>query len=138
MKKKLPLSAPTHLTTPNNHNKLIGNDGEKKACHFLTKNNYEIISRNWRKRIGEIDIIALQKDVIVFVEVKTYPRGTCSALNYSLNKRKQKKIIETSKYFLNLFRQYNEHYIRYDVILVDFPQFEPIHHIENAFIEDEN
>lgn len=135
MKKTLPLNAPSPLTI---HNKKIGYEGENRACQFLIEHNYKVIERNWRKRMGEIDIIALHNNFIVFIEVKTYPKGTFTTLSHSLNKNKQKKIIETSKYFLNLYRQYNEQYIRYDVILVDFPHYEPIYHIEHAFIENEN
>jgi len=55
----------------------VGADGEKIAVKFLKKKSYKIIERNWcnkkGKRIGEIDIIAQEKDrdMLIFVEVKT-------------------------------------------------------------------
>lgn len=51
--------------------KQIGNSGEDLACKFLKKNGYQIVERNYRIRGGEIDIIAKDKETLVFVEVKT-------------------------------------------------------------------
>ncbi|MDD3149519.1 MAG: YraN family protein [Candidatus Gastranaerophilales bacterium] len=54
------------------NNKITGNLGEQLAADFLIKNGYKIIERNWHfSRIGEVDIIAMHKDTLIFVEVKT-------------------------------------------------------------------
>lgn len=54
------------------NNREFGNKGEDIACEYLIKNGYEIIERNKHfSRFCEIDIIAKQKDTLVFVEVKT-------------------------------------------------------------------
>ena len=45
--------------------------GEKIACEFLVKNGYDIVEKNYRCSIGEIDIIAKQTDTLVFIEVRT-------------------------------------------------------------------
>ncbi|OGN99311.1 MAG: hypothetical protein A2Y90_03985 [Chloroflexi bacterium RBG_13_52_12] len=45
--------------------------GEKIACDFLAKNGYEIIETNYRCRDGEVDIIAKQQGMLVFIEVRT-------------------------------------------------------------------
>ena len=52
-------------------NKSTGKIGEDIASEFLKKKGYQIIERNWGNKWGEIDIIAKDKDIIVFVEVKT-------------------------------------------------------------------
>ncbi|MCR4880668.1 MAG: YraN family protein [bacterium] len=53
------------------NNKEKGNLGETLAAQYLEKSGYEIIERNWHySRLGEIDIIALDRDTLVFVEVK--------------------------------------------------------------------
>jgi putative endonuclease len=49
----------------------IGRYGEDRAANFLEDRGYEIIDRNWRSQIGEIDLVARDKDRLVFVEVKT-------------------------------------------------------------------
>lgn len=115
--------------------KITGNDGENRACTFLENNGYKIVARNFRKCQGEIDIIAVKNDVLVFVEVKTLPNGTSELLSHVLDKRKQKRIIKTSKCFLSIYRQYSNNYIRFDVIVMDMPGLPDIYHIENAFSE---
>ena len=54
-----------------NHNQNIGKWGEDIAAEHLTQHNYEIIKRNVRTPYGEIDIVARQGDITIFVEVKT-------------------------------------------------------------------
>lgn len=113
----------------------IGSSGEDKAVAFLEMSGYEIISRNWRTRYGEIDIIARIKDILVFAEVKTLPSGELETLSHELNLRKQKRIVETAKFFLAKHRQYSMDRIRFDVLVVDMPALDPVFHIENAFSE---
>ena len=115
--------------------KSIGKAGEEKAARYLIEKGYSIVARNWQTRFGEIDIIAVLNDVLVFAEVKTLPNGNADLLSHVLDGRKQKKIIETSKRFLANNRQYSKHYIRYDVIVVDMPSLPAVYHIENAFSE---
>lgn len=117
------------------HNKVVGKEGEDKASLYLQNNNYKIIFRNWKTKFGEIDIIAQKDDLLVFVEVKTLPNGGIETLSRLVNKTKQKKILETTKCFLEKYRQYSNSLIRFDVIVVDMPGFHSVHHIENAFME---
>ena len=112
-----------------------GFDGEDKACAYLIANGYEIIDRNYYTRFGEIDIIARKDKFLVFVEVKSLPHGDIDTLSYVLNKKKQQKIIKTSKCYLLNHRQYNYEYIRYDVLAIDVPVLDPVYHIENDFSE---
>ncbi len=116
-------------------NRSVGNDGENRAALFLESRGYTIIARNWRTRFGEIDIIAQKSDLLVFAEVKTLPSGGLETLAHELNLRKQKRIIETSKFFLAKHRQYNNSKIRFDVLAIDVPELEPVYHIEDAFSE---
>ena len=115
--------------------KAIGSDGGDKAVAFLVSGGYEIVSRNWRTKRGEIDIIAKKDGVLVFVEVKTLPSGNLETLSHELDLRKQKRIIETAKFFLLSNRKYNDSKIRFDVLVVDMPGFAPVYHIQDAFAE---
>ena len=115
--------------------KLTGNQGEKRASAYLESKGFEIIERNWRTNRGEIDIIAVKNDIIVFVEVKTLPNGTLDMIQRELNYQKRQRIIKTSKRFLLKHREYNNSYVRFDVIVIDMPGFESVYHIENAFSE---
>ncbi|QTQ11464.1 YraN family protein [Treponema parvum] len=112
---------------------VLGKNGEDRAALYLEQHGFTILDRNWRARSGEIDIIALKEETIVFVEVKTLPSGVISTLEHELNRRKQKRITETAKRFLAINRKYNNRFIRFDVIVVDMPGFPPVYHMENAF-----
>ena len=113
----------------------MGDYGEDKAADYLSGLGYSIVARNFRSRRGELDIVASKEDFLVFVEVKTLPGGDCDVLSHELNLKKQRRIIETSKFFLLNHRQYNNSKIRYDVIVVDMPGFDSVYHIQDAFSE---
>lgn len=114
--------------------KKVGILGEQKAVEFLETKKYRILKQNFRCPYGEIDIIAKDKDTIVFVEVKTrrttnYGRGM-EAVNYS----KRQKIKKTALYFLseNTHRYSN---LRFDVldVFIDSQGGFYFEHIQNAF-----
>lgn len=115
--------------------KQTGNFGEDRAAEFLLRNGYEIVVRNFRTNQGEIDIIVKKGEYIVFVEVKTLPKGNLEFLSHVLDGRKQKRIVKTAKRFLAINRQYSNSYIRFDVIVIDMPGLPQVYHIENAFAE---
>ena len=115
--------------------RIIGNEGENRAAAFLEAKGFSIIERNWRTKGGEIDIIAVKNDILAFVEVKTLPNGTSDMIQRELNYQKRQRIIKTSKRFLLKHREYNNSYVRFDVIVIDMPGLEPVYHIENAFSE---
>jgi len=109
-----------------------GRDGETVAASFLEEKGMEILERNFRFSRGEVDIIAIDGETIVFVEVKTWAAYGIDALEQALDRKKQRKIIETSKYFLALNRKYKYMAIRFDVIFIS-PQ--GITHLASAFTE---
>ena len=115
--------------------KETGQKGEERAAQYLIEKGYEILERNWRTKTGEIDIIAKKAATLVFVEVKTLPNGTSDMIQRELNYQKRQRIIKTSKRFLLKHREYNNSYVRFDVIVIDMPGLEPVYHIENAFSE---
>ena len=115
-----------------------GRAGEEAAASFLEQKGMKVLERNFRSRTGEVDIIALDKDpngnqeTLVFVEVKAWSTYGIDALEQSLNAKKRHKIIETSKYFLSLHREYRYMAIRFDVIFIS-P--DGITHLASAFTE---
>ncbi len=80
--------------------KALGKRGEDAAAAFLERHGYEILDRNYRIRQGEIDIVAKEKDRIVFVEVKTRRGTTFGRPSLAVDRRKQKKIIACAKYYM--------------------------------------
>ena len=115
-------------------NQLLGQKGEQQAVEYLLKNNYQIISRNYRYGKSEIDIICSLKDTLVFCEVKSYQSKPLDAVEYRVDKKKQHQIIQGAYGFLNENTQYEGKNIRFDVIIVDFSEY-PVNitHHEAAF-----
>jgi putative endonuclease len=112
----------------------IGRDGEDKAAAALEKAGMQIIARNFRSKYGEVDIIALKEETLIFVEVKTWSVYGIENLQYSISPKKEQRIIETAKYFLAVNRKYSEMTIRFDVIFIS-PKSNGFIHLESAFVE---
>jgi putative endonuclease len=115
-----------------------GREGEARAAVYLETAGLTIIARNVRSKSGEIDLVALDGRTIVFVEVKTWSVYTFDDLSYGMNLQKQRRIIETAKYFLSVHREYNSMAVRFDVVFIS-PAAEQtpekITHIQAAFME---
>ena len=109
-----------------------GRTGEDTAAHFLENKGMKIISRNFRHRGGEVDIIALEGETLIFIEVKTWSVYTIEALEQGLDEKKQRRIIETAKYFLSVHREYRYMAVRFDVIFITS---KGITHLASAFTE---
>ena len=109
-----------------------GRDGEALAAAYLEKQGIQILERNFRSRKGEVDIIAMEGQTLIFAEVKAWSAYGMDALEHAIDSKKRNKIIETSKYFLSLHRKYRYMPIRFDVIFVS-PQ--GVTHLASAFSE---
>ena len=116
-----------------------GRGGEMRISGYLSDNGWQVLSQNWRTRRGEIDIIAIEADTLVFIEVKTWPYGQSLDLDLVIGYSKQKRIVETAKCFLDTHRQYNGMYVRFDVIFVSSSPVQgellKFHHLKDAFSE---
>ena len=110
----------------------LGRKGEEQAAAALTAAGMEIIAKNVRSKYGEIDIVALDGETVVFVEVKAWSKYGLEDLQYGLDGRKQRKIIKTAKYFLSENREYSNMGIRFDVVFV---KNNSITHLASAFTE---
>lgn len=113
----------------------IGKYGESIAIDYLKSNGYRILNMNFRCKLGEIDIISLYNDIIVFTEVKSrFSRNygnPCDCVNY----KKQKRIITTAEYYISKNSRHN-YFFRFDVIEVFFNTKKDtynINHITDAF-----
>jgi putative endonuclease len=114
------------------HSAGLGKKGEEQAADALEAAGMSIIAKNVRSRHGEIDIVALDGQTIVFIEVKAWSAYGIEELQYSLDLKKQRRIIETAKYFLLSHREYNRMSVRFDVIFVNENR---ITHLASAFTE---
>ncbi len=100
-----------------NSNIPFGRRGEDLAAEHLKKNGYRILERNHRNKLGEMDIIAQEKDTVCFVEVKTR-KGAKSGLPFeSIPAWKQHKLAKTALWYLSA-NGLLEHSARFDVVSV--------------------
>ena len=118
--------------------KTIGDIGEEYAVNYLKKHRYKILSRNYKKRFGEIDIIAEKKGTVAFVEVKTRHENPLTRPFEAVDTKKQEKIYRTSLAYIyenDLDCQY-----RFDVCEVyvnrDTLKLIQINYFDNAFIPE--
>ncbi|MBO5478323.1 MAG: YraN family protein [Clostridia bacterium] len=92
-----------------------GKLGEDLACRYLQNQGYKILERNFKARQGEIDIIAMDKKELVFIEVKTRTNINYGKPVEAVGSKKQKHLIKTVEYYLYSRNLENE-FIRIDVI----------------------
>ena len=97
--------------------KKLGYIGEQVATAYLVKNNYKILLRNFYTKKGEIDIIAEDKNEIVFIEVKTRSSTNYGKPVEAVNALKRKHFYNAAKFYLYKNRQFNR-FVRFDVIEV--------------------
>lgn len=95
----------------------IGKLGEDLATDFLIKQNYKIVERNFECKQGEIDIVAIDKNEVVFVEVKTRTGKTYGAPVDAVDENKKKHLIKSIKYYIYKKNLENA-FIRIDIIEV--------------------
>lgn len=116
-------------------NKLMGDKGESFACNFLKKKKMKILERNFQTALGEIDIIARDKNEIVFVEVKTRSSNKFGEPKESVNEHKQNTIRKVAKIYLKKKNLLDEVNVRFDCVAlwaIDENDFE-VEHFEGAF-----
>ncbi len=110
-----------------------GKEKEKIAEDFLKKKRkYKILDRNYTRKTGEIDIIAKDKDTIVFVEVRSLEGGEIDPLE-TVSVKKRKRIIKTARYYLMEHPEFESLNVRFDFVGIKGSQ---ITHIENVFWEE--
>ena len=95
----------------------IGKKGETVAVHYLKKQGYRIIEQNYRSKAGEIDIIAREKQSLVFVEVKTRSSRSFGSPKWAITPKKQKAISMAALYYLKMTHQ-NDVNARFDVVSI--------------------
>jgi putative endonuclease len=112
---------------------ITGKEGEKIAAAYLKKNGYRIIEINFRCPIGEIDIVAKEKDDLVFVEVKTRKSMELGYPEQAVGIRKQKKMSQLALWYLQK-RKIADTNARFDVVAVTLiPEKNEVKLIKNAF-----
>lgn len=118
------------------HSKEIGEQAEKDAVALLKKNGYKILQKNYRVPFGEVDIIAKDKNILVFVEVKMRNNAGFGLPQEFVDKKKRKKIIAAAISYIKLNNIKNTDF-RFDVVALGNALEKP-EIIKSAFETDGN
>ena len=102
---------------PGREKKELGKRGEELALRFLKRNGYKIVERNYVCKMGEMEIIAQEKDTLVFVEVKTRTSMDFGPPQLAVNPTKQ---MQLSKVALNFLKEKKREDVkaRFDVVAI--------------------
>ncbi|MDD3839627.1 MAG: YraN family protein [Clostridia bacterium] len=117
-----------------NKNKLVGLEGEIIALNYLRKKGYKIIEKNFRCKVGEVDLVCMEGEYLVFVEVKTRSTFRYGRPSDAINYYKQMKYPAIATIFIKMNKMFDTP-VRFDiveVIRVDKDKYE-INLIKNAF-----
>ncbi len=115
--------------------KLLGDAGERQAVRYLKRQGYRILGRQQRSRFGELDIVALDRQQIVFVEVKTRRGASVEEALEAVTPDKQRRIVRAARAWLKERRQL-ERSCRFDVVAViwtDDDRSPTVRHVRHAF-----
>ena len=111
----------------------MGRQGEVIAEAFLREHAYRIVARNFRCRAGEIDLVALDGQTLVFVEVRSRRGTRVGTALESIDGRKQAQVVRVARHFLAR-RGWEDRDARFDVIGVQFDYDPPaVQHVRAAF-----
>lgn len=95
----------------------LGRWGEDRAVAYLQRRGVRIVERNYRCALGEIDIIARERNSLLFIEVKTRRSALFGLPQEAVGPRKQRQLIRTAQWYLKVSRTERLH-PRFDVIAV--------------------
>jgi len=118
------------------NNKEFGSMGERRAEQYLLEKGFRVLSRNYRTKIGEIDLIVMKEKLLVFVEVKTRKTKSYGKGFEAVNVKKQQTLRRVADQFVAYGKDFTKTDLsmRFDVIDVFVQGKEQeITHIENAF-----
>ncbi|MEZ4915789.1 MAG: YraN family protein [Chitinophagales bacterium] len=107
----------------------IGENGEELATNFLLSNGYSVLEKNYRFDRAEIDIIAKNDKLLIFVEVKTRTTDFYGNPEDFLSIAQQKRITKAAQHFIEENNWQKE--IRFDIIAIN--HHNELHHIKDAF-----
>lgn len=115
--------------------KRLGNRGERAALRFLKQQGYTILAKQFQTDLGELDIIALDQETVVFVEVKTRQSDAKGQPFEAVTRQKQSQLTRLASSFLKS-HQLLDRPARFDVVSILWPDDKSkpeITHFKNAF-----
>lgn len=111
----------------------LGARAEELSCRFLLAHGLALITRNYRSRHGEIDLVMRDRDTVVFVEVRMRSRGDFGGAVESIDARKRRRLVATAEHYLQR-REHASTACRFDVVCVNANERnQEIEWIQDAF-----
>lgn len=121
------------MRTMNDERRELGARGERVAEGYLKSRGFRVLERNYRSKLGEIDLVCRDKGSIVFVEVKTRTSVLYGDGMAAVGPRKQQKLRRLAQQYLQEHRLESAE-ARFDVLSVMLVSDEPtVEHVEGAF-----
>ena len=116
----------------------LGERGERVAAGFLKEHGYEILEKNYKCKIGEIDVIARRQGRLVFVEIKTRTSAQFGTPQEAVDLRKQEKIFKVAQWYQKE-KKLEKTPVAFDVVAVLWKEDEPpeINLIVDAFEKED-
>lgn len=96
----------------------LGREGEAKARLFLEQMGYQILEDNFYGRLGELDFVAREQEVLVFVEVKAYSSNSGILPQEGVHNIKRRRIVNTARYYMAKHRIPEDVPCRFDVVAI--------------------
>jgi len=96
----------------------IGQQAENTACAFLEAQGFTIVTRNFLRRLGELDVVARAGDLLVVAEVRTRASEAYGGAAASIGRGKQRRIAATAAMLLQKHRELGRCRVRFDVLIV--------------------
>jgi putative endonuclease len=114
--------------------RFFGQEGEAEAERYLRRKGYRIVARNVRSSLGELDLVAEDGHVLVFIEVKARRSGRFGGAIHAVHRQKQHKLVRLAARFLAQ-RHWMDRLCRFDVVLLEARGTAAlrVQHIQNAF-----
>src|SRR3972149_4446921 len=118
----------------------IGTKGEQVAVRFLKKNGYKILQRNYRCRVGEIDVVCYDHGTIAFVEVKTRYSDSYGPPELSVTEAKKRQIVKVALHYV-ADKKIEGIDVRFDVVSIfhtPMKKYPAITLFKNAFTKNDS
>lgn len=101
-----------------NGRKALGNAGERLAARYLEERGLRIIERQWRGKAGEVDLVALDGEILIVVEVKTRRGRRFGDAEEAIDDTKAERLLALGEEYTASHREHSERYWRVDVVAI--------------------
>ncbi|MFC6335642.1 YraN family protein [Pseudomonas sp. CCM 7891] len=96
-----------------------GKDAELQALKHLQQQGLRLLAQNWLCKRGELDLVMLDGDTVVFVEVRYRKHAQWGGALASIDRRKRQKLTLAAQFFLQSERRWADHPCRFDVVAIE-------------------